>query len=57
MPPALRGFFGHEYETDRGECLLKKGKGKKKKNKEQNKLCSLSAVVVCPADMMSTVLS
>lgn len=61
MPPAPRRFFWDvkmkrtEGERDIELCL-KKGR-KKKKTRNKTKPCSLSAVVVCPADMMSTVLS
>lgn len=60
MPPAMieGGFFWTEYikGTEEGHCLIvEKGK---KQNKGTKQTVFISAVVVCPADMMmSTVLS
>lgn len=57
MPPALRGCLDVNMKwTEESDIELSLIKGKKK-YKDQNKMCSLSAVVVCPADMMSTALS
>lgn len=48
VPPALRGCLDVNMKwTEESDVELSLKKGRKKKNKEQNKICSLSAVVVC----------
>lgn len=61
MPPALAGFLDVNIkwteESDIELSLKKKKKKREEKTRNITKTCLLSAVVVYPTDMMSTVLS
>lgn len=57
MPPAMKEvFFGQNIKgTEESDIVL--SLKREKKNQGTKQTVFISAVVVCPADMMSTVLS